>query len=647
MSATTQTLPFQAEVKELLDLMIHSLYSHKEIFLRELISNASDALDKLRVEGLKDPQLFEGQESLWIRLETDPAARTLAVIDSGIGMTRDEVIANIGTIASSGTRRFLKEMKDARQPGEELPGLIGQFGVGFYSAFMVADEVVLETRRAGQAKGVRWTSRGDGSYTLEDIERAERGTRVTLHLKALDEDEAGAKDFTAEWVLREIVKRYSDFVEHPVQMEVERMEVKEGDEEGEREKVTKLETLNSMRPLWTRPRAEITKEEHAEFYKHLAHDWEPPLEAVHFKAEGTLEYTALLYLPKRRMPGLFDPEAAKSRVALYVKRVFITDSSEELIPGWLRFVRGLVDSADLPLNVSRETLQHARQLGQIRKRIVGKLIESFKTLLAERREEYESFFEAFGPVLKEGLWYDDERRQELAAVCLFRSSKDGSFTTLPEYIARAPVGQKAIYVLSAPDLESAKRSPHLEVFQKRGQEVLLLVDQVDEFAMSRLTEFEGKPLRSIAKGDLELEDSDEAKAAVEQATKDHAPLLAAAKEELSGEVGDVRFSTRLVDSAAVLVSEEGAFAPHVERLMRESGQSSFGAPRKERILELNPSHPLTARLSTLAQEDRARFGDYLDLLLGQALLAEGSPLPDPNRFASLVTGLLVGETKKS
>ncbi len=553
------------------------------------------------------------------------------------------MVANIGTIASSGTRRFLREMKDQRAPGQELPELIGQFGVGFYSAFMVADEVVLETRRAGAPLGVRWTSRGDGTFTLEEIERAERGTRVTLHLKALDADEAGAKDFTAEWVLRDIVKRYSDFVEHPVEMEVERLEAKDEDEDGkgERQKVRRVEVLNSRKPLWTRPRAEITAAEHAEFYKHVAHDWEAPLESIHFKAEGTLEYTALLYLPKRRMPGLFDPEGAKSRIALYVKRVFITSDCEELMPPWLRFVRGLVDSADLPLNVSRETLQHARQVGQIKKRLIAKVLDTFKALAADRRADYESFFEAFGPVLKEGLWYDDERRVDVAAICLFRSSKDGAWTTLAEYVSRAPVGQKAIYVLSAPDLKSAQRSLHLESFKKRGAEVLFLIDQVDEFALQRLTEFEGRPLRSIAKGELELDDAE--KKEVESAAVEHKDLLEAARDELADEVSDVRFSARLVDSPAVLVSDEGALAPHVERLMRDSGQA-FAAPGSSRILELNPTHPLIARLSALAGADRTRFGEYLDLVLGQALLAEGSPLPDPARFARLVTRLMVGES---
>ena len=645
MSTQASTLEFQAETRQLLELMIHSLYSHKEIFLRELISNSSDALDKLRVEALTDASLLDGDDELRIRLEPDTTARTLRIIDNGIGMDRDDVIANIGTIASSGTKRFVEAMREQGQAAD-VPELIGQFGVGFYSAFMVADRVELATRKAGAAQGVRWSSAGDGTYTLEEADDLPRGTSITLHLRELDADEAGSQDFTAEWVLREVVRRYSDFVEYPVQMDVERqqpVETPEGEQaeggeaaEPEMETVIETVTLNSMKPLWTRPRSEVSDEEYAEFYKHQTRDFQEPLETIHFRAEGAQEYTALLFLPRMAPMGLFDPEEAKSRLSLYVKRVFITADSEELCPVWLRFVRGLVDSSDLPLNVSRETLQHARQLGQIKKRVSRKTLDAFETLCKERREDYESFWGAFGPVIKEGLYYEDDLRDEIAEVSLFRTTHGDGWTTLDEYLERADEEQPAIFVLAAPDLASARNSPHLEAFAAKGYEVLLLTDQVDEFALQRLTEFRAKPIKSVAKGDVDLGDEESA-GKLEESAKEFEELLGAIKEKLSEQVGEVRFSSRLTDSAAVLVGAEHSMAPHVERMMAASGQG-FGGP--QRTLELNPSHPLVSRLDGLRGQDVDRFGDYCDLLLGQALLAEGSPVPDAARFAKLVTTLM-------
>ena len=647
MSNQTATLEFQAETRQLLDLMFHSLYSHKEIFLRELVSNASDALDKLRVEALTDSTLLDGDDELRIRLEPDSEARTLRIVDNGIGMNRDEIVANIGTIASSGTRKFIDRLKE--QGGEaDLPELIGQFGVGFYSAFMVADRVVLETCKAGEAAGVRWESAGDGTYTVEEVAGLPRGTAITLHLRAIEGDDEGAQDFTAEWVLREIVRRYSDFVEYPVQMDVEREQpvAKEGesseeesdaDAEPEMETVVETVTLNSMKPLWTRPRNEISEEEYAEFYKHQSRDWQPPLETIHFKAEGTHEYTALLFLPKDQPFGMFEPEEAKSRISLYVKRVFITADSEELSPVWLRFVRGLVDSSDLPLNVSRETLQHARQLGQVKKRVSRKVLDAFENLCKDRREDYETFWAKFGPVIKEGLYYEDDLRDEIAEVSLFRTTHGDGWTTLDEYLERAPEDQPAIWVLSGPDLDAVRRSPHLEAFAAKGWEVLLLTDQVDEFALQRLTEFREKPLKSVAKGDVDLDDEDTKQEREEQA-KEFEALLTAVKERLSEQVDDVRFSSRLTDSAAVLVGGEHSMAPHVERMMAASGQG-FGGGVSKRTLELNPKHPLVSRLDGL-RSDESSFGDYCDLLFGQALLAEGSPVPDPARLAKLVTDLM-------
>ena len=483
MTSQAETIPFQAETTELLDLVIHSLYTHKEIFLRELVSNASDALDKLRVEALTNADLAIRPEDLRIRLEVDPEARTLTISDTGIGMTRDEVVENIGTIARSGTRRFLDALQEADAKAG-LPDLIGRFGVGFYSAFMVADEVELETRRVGEQDGTRWSSRGTGDYTIESCSPEHHGTHVRLHLKPLDPDDSGAQDFTAEWVLREVVKRYSDFIEYPIEMEVG-----EGD-------AREVAVLNSQKPLWTRARADIEESEYAEFYKHLSHDWSEPLETIHFQAEGTLEYSALLYLPKQRPFDLFDPNQAKSRLHLYVRRVFIMADCEELSPPWLRFVRGVVDSADLPLNVSRETLQHDRQTRKIRTRITRKVLVALAALLKDRRDDYVGFWRAFGPVIKEGLVTDAEHRDDIAKVALFDSADGDAPVTLAEYVENMPVKQQAIYVLPAPDLAAARRSPHLEGLRSRGFDVLCLSDPGGRVRVAALHRIRGQVARA-------------------------------------------------------------------------------------------------------------------------------------------------------
>ncbi len=631
---TAETIPFQAETRELLQLVIHSLYRHKEIFLRELISNASDALDKLRYEALHEPGLYEGDEDLKIRLEADPEARTLRVIDNGIGMTREEVVAGLGTIARSGTKEFVEgALARGGGKGGELPEFIGRFGVGFYSAFMVAEEVVVETRRAGAKGGVRWTSRGEGDYTLEELARPERGTSVTLKLRPPGEED---QDFTQPWVLRSTVKRYSDFVGYPIRMDVERTE----GEKKQKRTVVEEETLNSQRPLWTRPKDEVTEEEHAEFYRHVSHDWRAPLLSIHTKAEGTTEFAALLYAPRERPQDFFDPTRHGARVELYVRRVFIMADCEDLLPPWLRFLRGVVDASDLPLNVSRETLQENRQVRQIRKHLVRKALDAFRGLLEERRDDYAILWSAFGAALKEGTYVDDEHRAELAKLLLFETSAGPELVTLAEYAARMPSGQKEIYVLPAQSRAAAERSPHLEGVRSHGFEVLFLLEPVDEFLLQRLREFEGRKLRAIDKGGLELEEDADKKRAREAKSKDLAPLLERVQAELSNEVEAVRFSARLTDSPAVLVSGEGALSPQVERMLRESGQP---IPAGKRVLELNPDHPLIGRLSALAEDDaaRGRFADYVALLLGQALLAEGSPLPDPARFARLVTDLMV------
>jgi len=646
---TTQTLPFQAEVKELLGLMIHSLYSHKEIFLRELVSNASDALDKLRFEALTRAELMGDETRLRIRLELDGERRTLSIVDNGIGMSRQEVVENLGVIARSGTRKFLDAL---RQRGANSPELIGQFGVGFYSSFMVAEQVVVETRRAGEQHvgGVRWSSRGDGEYTLEELGPGPRGTRIELQLRAVeaagDESEgagAPAQDFAEADTLRELVRKYSDFVEWPIEMAATHFE---GDGQLARstaEDGLEVVTLNSRRPLWMRPKDEIKPEEYAQFYKHLTHEWTDPLESVHFKVEGASEYTALLFIPGERPFDLFEPQRDKSRVSLYVRRVFVMADCEQLLPPWLRFVRGIVDSSDLPLNVSREILQQNRALTQIHKRLVKKTLDALGQLLANRRDDYKRFWEAFGGVLKEGLVVDSEQRETLAALILAPTTRDGALATLDECIARLPAGQDKLYVLRCADVEAGKRSPHVEALVARGSEALLFTEPIDEWVLDHLTEYKGKRLVALDKA--ELEDAGEAaKFDREQRERELRNVLEGIETDLRSHVERVRVSTRLVDSPAVLVDEPSSVGPQMERMMRQSGRTP---PKRKRVLELNPSHPLVERLRTLgdAPADHERRREWSELLLGQALLAEGSPLPDPARFSKLVSALMLSASK--
>ncbi len=646
MTAQTETHRFEAEVQQVLSLVIHSLYTNKEIFLRELISNASDALDKLRFESLTDDGLMESGESLGIALEVDAGSHVLRIADNGIGMSRDELVRNLGTIASSGTRRFLEAAAEA----EERPDLIGQFGVGFYSAFMVADRVSVETRRAGEEQGWRWTSSGDGSYEIEPADGLDRGTIVSLHLRepaeAEEEADKSPRRFLEEWVLRDVVRRYSDFVEYPVQMEVTRSAPKLDQEgkpiEGESEETTELATLNSQKPLWSRSKSEITDEEHAEFYRHLTHDWEAPLTRLHFSAEGTLEYTALLYLPSKAPHDLFDPSNRDSNVSLYVRRVLIQRECKDLLPGWLRFVRGVVECNDLPLNVSRETLQDDPRLRQIQKRLVKKVVDELSTQLAERREEYKEFFGAFGAVIKEGIWAGDDDDSRVARVCLFQTTNGEEPTTLAEYVERMADGQETIHVLTGASREVVEASPLLESVTARGEEVLLLVDPVDEWVLQRLTEFDGKRVVPLDRGDAD-EDED-AKKKREELEKEHEGLLGSLKGALEDDVAEVRFTNRLKDSPAVLVAAEGGLSGHMERLLRRSGQD---VPEQKRVLELNPDHELVKGLLKLHGVDAnsPRLVEAAELLHGQALIAEGGAPKDPRRFGQLVTELLLGSVR--
>jgi molecular chaperone HtpG len=613
---------FQTEVRELLDLMIHSLYSHKDIFLRELISNASDALDKVRFEAISRPELAPERE-LEITLEVDAQARTLAVYDNGIGMSREEVVQNLGTIARSGTREFLGALREAQAAG--APELIGQFGVGFYSSFMVADRITVVTRRAGTEEAVRWESTGAGGYTLEPAERSGAGTTVTLHLKPADEED-GLHDYTQPALLKDLVKRYSDFVAYPIRLGGE--------------------TLNSMKAIWARGKDEVSEEEHREFYKHISHDWNDPLEHLSVHIEGGFEARALLYIPSRAPFDLHHRDGGHRGLSLYVKRVFIMDDWRELLPTYLRFVRGVVSSDDLSLNVSREILQKDRQVQAIRKFLVRRILGALKEMKEQRAEKYRTFWTEFGAVLKEGLVGFEEGHERILELIVAPSTEGPEPASLGEYVARMREGQPAIYYATAATREVAERSPHLEAFRARGYEVLFFLDPVDELWLRLPRQFEGKTLTSVATGAVELGTEDEKKQAA-AAREEHGEklkdLLLALRAALQDEVKDVRLSERLTSSPACLVGEAGDLSPHLEALLRRSGQT---VPKTKRVLELNPSHALVTRLQAFhaAHPADERFRRYAELLLGQAILAEGGTLPDPAAFSRRLAELLLDAT---
>ena len=640
----TQTFEFQTEARQLLDLMIHSVYSNKDIFLRELISNASDALDKRRFEAVKHPDMLPDGTELHLQLVPDPAARTLSIVDNGIGMSREEVKDLIGTIAKSGTREFLKQVKEAQAAAS--PELIGQFGVGFYSTFMVADKVTLVTRRADAHDpddAVQWESSGDGTYTLSPATRPEPGTTITLHLKPED-SENGLHDYTAEWTLRNIVKQYSDFVAYPIRMDIERTE-RERDEDGkeiegaEEKKVVRTETLNSMKAIWLRDKSEVTEEEYNEFYKHISHDWSEPLTRILAKIEGTLEYRILLFVPARAPFDLYYQESRERGVHLYIKRVFIMDNCKELLPGYLRFLRGVVDSEDLSLNISREILQQDRQIQRMSKGIVSKVIAALRDMKEKKAEDYRKFWGEFGRVMKEGIFQDHDNKEALLDLALFASTEDPEkLTSLSDYIERMKPGQEAIYYITGEDRKRAEGSPHLEAFRAKGYEVLLLTDPVDEVWAQSVFEYKEKPLKSASKGAAELgteEEKKQAEEALKEKTESFSVLLGVLKEQLSENVKDVRLSSRLTESAACLVTDTYDLPPHLEQMMRSMGQD---VPSSKRILELNPDHDVVKKLGAKADSDEVK--DYAELLYGQALLAEGGVLPDPAGFSKRVASLL-------
>jgi molecular chaperone HtpG len=631
-----QTLGFQAEVKQLLNLMIHSLYSNKEIFLRELISNASDAADKLRFEAINNNALFETDPDLKIQVRFDKAARTITVSDNGIGMSREEAIEHLGTIAKSGTREFFSRLSGDQQKDAAL---IGQFGVGFYSAFIVADKITVDTRRAGlpAEQGVRWESGGEGDFSVEGIEKIGRGTDITLHLRE------GEDEFLSVWKLKSIIRKYSDHISLPILMPKE-----EWDEE-KKETVVKdeLETVNQASALWTRSKSDITPEQYTEFYKHVAHDFDAPLAYTHNRVEGRSEYTQLLYIPAHAPFDLWDRNK-RGGIKLYVKRVFIMEDAEQLMPIYLRFVKGVIDSADLPLNVSREILQESRDVKVIRegstKRVLGLLEELANSEEQEQKDKYTTFWKEFGQVLKEGIGEDQTNKERIAKLLRFASThndNDVQNVSFADYIARMKEGQDKVYYVTADSFAAAKNSPHLEIFRKKGVEVLLLTDRVDEWMLSFLHEVEGKELVSVAKGDLDLgklEDESEKKQH-EQTESEYKDLVEKMKTTLAEKAKEVRVTFRLTDSPACLVADEHELSGNLLRMLKAAGQN---APEAKPILEINPDHPLVQRL----KYEEARFDDWSHILFDQAALAEGGTLTDPAGFVKRLNQMLLAMTGK-
>lgn len=633
--AHKETLGFQTEVSQLLDLMIHSLYSNKEIFMRELVSNAADASDKLRFEALSDDALYENDAELKIRVEFDKDAKTITITDNGIGMNREEVIENIGTIANSGTKKFFDKMTGDQAQDSQL---IGQFGVGFYSSFIVADKVTLRTRRAGLTSehGVEWTSEGKGDFTIETIDKATRGTEITLHLRE-DQDE-----FLNSWRLRNCITKYSDHINLPIVMQKDAVPNEEG--EIDESVVLEDETVNKATALWTLSKNEITEEQYQEFYKQIAHDFQDPLTWSHNKVEGKTEYTSLLYIPAKAPFDLWDRERTHG-LKLYVKRVFIMEDAEQLMPRYLRFIRGVIDTNDLPLNVSREILQGSKTIDSIRTASVKKVLSELSKMAKNKPEQYATFWTEFGQVIKEGPGEDFANKEALAKLIRFSSTETGKeeqTVSLEDYVSRMQEKQDKIYYITAETFAAAKNSPHLEVFSKKGIEVLLLADRVDEWLTNSLTEFDGKQLQSVAKGDLDLGDLDdeEEKKAHEETDKNFEDLVSRVKENLGDNVKDVRITHRLTDSPACLVVDDQDMSANLERMLKAAGQEVGGT---KPIFELNPEHPMVVRLKD--EKDDARFSDWSSILFDQAILAEGGQLEDPASYVKRLNELLLTLSK--
>jgi molecular chaperone HtpG len=639
MAVKTETHEFKTEVNQLLNLIINSLYSNKEIFLRELISNASDAIDKLRFNAQTEEGILGDDTEFKIKIERDAIKNTLTVEDNGIGMSYDEVLENIGTIAKSGTNGFLEAIEHLDKEATIKPELIGQFGVGFYSSFIVAEKVTLLTRAAGGAKAVRWESHGDGEFTISEAEKNSRGTVITLELKKMEE---GEQDFTDEWAIRNIVKQHSDFVAYPIVMEVEKDEpipeaeqIKDSDGKtigGTTRKVVKEETLNSMKAIWSKNKNDVSDEEYNEFYQHISHDWNPPLEKLHLKLEGTTDYTALLYIPSQAPSDLFNPEG-KHGVHLYCKRVFIMDDCQELMPEYFRFVKGVVDAPDLNLNVSREILQQDRLVRNIRRNLVKKLFDLLKGL---EPETYEKFWEEFGAVLKVGVQTDFENKTKIADLLRYKTTKsDGKWRSLQEYIEAMQPDQKEIYYITGENLSALINSPLLEQLKSKNFEVLLMTDPIDEWVTQAITEYDGKKLKSAEKGDLDLDKVDE-----DQKGK-YETLFKHIRAQLEDTIKEVRPSTRLTDSVACLSGDTYDMSGYMEKILKSAGQPT---PVNKRVLELNMTHPVMEKVHTMFEADKndIRLNDYILLLLDLAVIGEGGKVDDPSRFSKLVGDLMAG-----
>ena len=629
-TANAETRGFETEVNQLLDLMIHSLYSNKEIFLRELISNASDACDKLRFTAVSDASLYEDDIELKVKVSFDKEQGTITISDNGIGMTRNEVIDNIGTIAKSGTKSFLESITGDQKSDANL---IGQFGVGFYSSFIVADEVTLRTRKAADStdNGVEWISKGKGEYDIKSIDKATRGTEIVLKLRE------GEDEFLNDWKLRSIITSYSDHIDFPVVMD----KTTEAEEEGG-ETVIEEETVNQASALWTRSKSDIKPEEYKEFYKHVAHDYEDPIDWSHNRVEGTNEYTSLLYIPARAPFDLYDRET-RNGIKLYVQRVFILEDTEQLMPRYLRFVRGLIDSNNLPLNVSREILQGSKVIDSIRTGSVKKVLGMLEKVAKNDPEKYQKLWTEFGKALKEGPAEDTSNRERIAKLLRFSTTHNDSedqTTSFDDYISRMQEGQEKIYFIAADSHSAAKNSPHLEIFKKKGIEVILLSDRVDEWLTSHLMEFDGKKLQSVAKGELDLGTDEDSEKELEEKTKASEKLVKRMKKSLDEKVEEVRVSNRLTDSPACIVLNEQDMAMHMQRIMKEAGHAM---PSSKPILEINPDHPIVKKMDS--EKSKKKFDDWSDILFDQALLAEGGQLEDPASFVAKLNKMLVSIAK--
>ena len=634
---SVKKMNFKTETKQLLDLMIHSLYSHKEIFLRELISNASDAIDKARFESLTDKSILEGDKEWKIKITADKEAGTLTISDNGIGMTKDDAITELGTIAHSGTKEFLTALQKSK--ATDNPDLIGQFGVGFYSSFIVADRVTVVTRKAGVEgkNGVKWESTADGSFTIEDIEKESAGTDIIIHLK---EEE---KTYLEEWEIRSVVKKYSDFIEHPVVMDIER-EQESTIAKGEKVKVKEEETLNSRKAIWLKSKSDISESDYNEFYKHLSHDFTDPSKVIHYKAEGTSEFTNLLYIPSKRPMDILYKEY-KMGLTLYVKRVKIIDHCEQLIEPYLRFIKGMVDSSDLPLNVSRELLQNNRQVEVIKNSITKKVLTTLKDIKEKEYDNYLKFYNEFGRILKEGVHFDISRRETIADLLLFPSTKseDGKLRSLEEYVGNMKDGQEEIYFITAQSLDEALSSPYLETFKDKDYEVLIMLDEIDDMVMGSF-EYKEKKMKSVAKGDINLDKTKTDK--TKKAEKKYAKLITLMKEHLKENLKDVRLSGRLKDSPCCLVPDEGTIDPQMEKLLKSMGQE---VPENKKNLEINPSHPIFETMNSIFEKDKSStlLKEYIDLFYDQALLLEGSKPKDSAAFVKTLSKIMVENAQHS